>query len=155
MFTTSDTIFLVGSYTFNIALTNDDVSQLWVNPPVATFGLATAIRSTAARAGQRIHLLELPTARVDAAAEAVAYYVFLEAVTNAQKHAPHAMVRVRIHATNRALTIEVSDDGPGGADEAPGGGLEGLRERVEASGGTFRLQSSEQSGTTVAATLPL
>lgn len=126
------------------------------HPSVLTdLGLATAIRSTAARASQRIHLLELPAARVDAAAETTAYYVFLEAITNAQKHAPNAMVSVSVHATERALTIEVGDDGPGGADEAHGGGLEGLRERVEAAGGTFRLQSSEQNGTRVEAVLPL
>ena len=126
------------------------------HPTVLTdLGLATAIRSTAARASQRIHLVELPAAQVDEAAEATAYYVFLEAVTNAQKHAPNAMVSVSVRAAKRALTIEVSDDGPGGANEAPGGGLEGLRERVEAVGGTFQLQSSEQNGTRVAAELPL
>jgi signal transduction histidine kinase len=126
------------------------------HPTVLTdLGLAMAIRSTAARAGQRIHLVELPAISLDSAAEAAAYYVFLEAVTNAQKHVPHAMVSVRVHATNRTLTIEVSDDGPGGADETPGGGLEGLRERVEAVGGAFALQSNEKNGTRVVATLPL
>src|SRR5262249_41258150 len=120
------------------------------HPAVLTdLGLATAIRSTAARASQRIHLVELPTVRVDAAVEAVAYYVFLEAITNAQKHAPQALVSVRVEATRRALAIEVSDDGPGGAREALGGGLDGLRERVEAAGGMFGLQSSEGTGTTV------
>jgi signal transduction histidine kinase len=126
------------------------------HPTVLTdLGLATAIRSTAARASQRIHLVELPTEPVGAAVETTAYYVFLEAVTNAQKHAPHAMVSVRVHASERALTIEVSDDGPGGAEQSPGGGLEGLRDRVRAAGGTFHLRSSEQSGTSVAAVLPL
>jgi signal transduction histidine kinase len=126
------------------------------HPTVLTdLGLAMAIRSIAARASQRIHLVELPAAPVDVGAETTAYYVFLEAVTNAQKHAPDAMVGVRVRATRRALTIEVSDDGPGGADEEPGGGLEGLRERVEAAGGMFRLQSSEGNGTTVTAVLPL
>jgi signal transduction histidine kinase len=126
------------------------------HPTVLTdLGLATAIRSTAARAGQRIHLLELPTVSVDAAAETIAYYVFLEALTNAQKHAPNAMVSVRVHVTERELTIEVTDDGPGGANEFSGSGLAGLRERVEAGGGKFLLQSSEEIGTTVAASLPL
>ena len=94
-------------------------------------------------------------AEIEAAAETTAYYVFLEAITNAQKHAPHAMVTVRVHATTRTLTVEVSDDGPGGAAETPGGGLQGLRERVEALGGTFRVQSREGNGTKVAAVLPL
>ena len=126
------------------------------HPTVVTdLGLATAIRSTAARASQHIQLVELPAAPVDAAAETTAYYVFLEAVTNAQKHAPQATVSVRVRATRRALTIEVRDDGPGGADEALGGGLEGLRERVQAAGGMFRLQSEMGTGTRVTAVLPL
>jgi signal transduction histidine kinase len=126
------------------------------HPTVLTdLGLATAIRSTAARAGQRISLVELPAVSVDAAAETIAYYVFLEALTNAQKHAPNSMVSVHVHVTKRGLTIEVSDDGPGGAGETPGGGLEGLRDRVEAAGGTFHLQSSEGAGTSLTAVIPL
>jgi signal transduction histidine kinase len=118
-------------------------------------GLATAIRSVAARAGQRIHLIELPAKRVDPAAEETAYYVFLEAVTNAQKHAPHAIVSVRARATGHMLTIEVRDNGTGGAKESAGGGLTGLRERVEEAGGALRLRSIDGSGTTVTAVLPL
>jgi signal transduction histidine kinase len=125
------------------------------HPAVITdLGLATAIRSTAARASQRIHLVELPAAAVDPAVETTAYYVFLEAVTNAQKHAPQAMLTVRAYATKRALTIDVSDNGQGGAKEDPGGGLAGLRERVEAAGGSFRLLSGG-NGTRVTAVLPL
>ena len=41
-FSTNDTLFVVASYTFNSAATNDDVSQMWVNPPPASFGLAAA-----------------------------------------------------------------------------------------------------------------
>ena len=42
IFTTSDTVFVVGGYTFNNGSSSDDVSQLWVNPDPATFGAATA-----------------------------------------------------------------------------------------------------------------
>ena len=118
-------------------------------------GLATAVRSVAARASQNIQLLELPDVRVDEVAERTAYYVFLEAVTNAHKYAPDATIGVRVHATETLLTIEVSDNGPGGACEAPGHGLTGLRERVEDAGGAFRLESARPLGTTVTAALPL
>jgi len=40
VFTTNDTIFLVGSYKFNSGSTNDDVSQLWINPAPWSFGAA-------------------------------------------------------------------------------------------------------------------
>jgi signal transduction histidine kinase len=125
------------------------------HPAVLTdLGLATAIRSAAARTSQRILLLELPADSVAEDAEQTAYYVFLEAITNAQKHAPGAEVRVRAEAAHGVLTISVSDDGPGGAGEAPGGGLMGLRERVEEAGGMFYLQSSPGRGTTVTGVIP-
>jgi signal transduction histidine kinase len=126
------------------------------HPSVLTdLGLATAIRSTAARATQPVHVGDLATTPLDPVAEEAAFYVFLEAITNAQKHAMPAAVNVRSRATRRTFTIEVSDDGPGGAHETPGGGLRGLRDRVEAAGGTFRLESIEGNGTTVTAVLPL
>jgi signal transduction histidine kinase len=118
-------------------------------------GLATAIRSVAARASQRIHLVELPAGPVDETVEKTAYYVFLEAVTNAQKYAPDAAINVRVHTTEHTLTIEVSDNGPGGAIESPEGGLTGLRERVELAGGVFRVRSMKRLGTRVTAVLPL
>ena len=117
-------------------------------------GLVTAIRSVAARTSQRIHLVELPNAPVGEAAERTAYFVFLETVTNAQKHAPNADIEVRVHTTEHAITIEVSDNGPGGASEASGRGLAGLRERVEEAGGSFGVRSIKGVGTTVTAELP-
>jgi hypothetical protein len=40
VFSTNETIFLVASYTFNPGATNDDMAQLWINPPASTFGSA-------------------------------------------------------------------------------------------------------------------
>ena len=117
-------------------------------------GLVTAIRSVAARTSQRIQLVELPTVPLDEIVERTAYFVFLEAFTNAQKHAPDAEVQVRLHVAERGLVIEVSDDGPGGAAEAPGHGLAGLRERVEEGGGAFSMRSIRGVGTTVTAVVP-
>ena len=37
-----DTLFIVGSYTLNTGTTDDDTSALWINPPYASFGTATA-----------------------------------------------------------------------------------------------------------------
>jgi signal transduction histidine kinase len=117
-------------------------------------GLVTAIRSVAARTSQRIHLVELPDVPLDEASERTAYFVFLEAFTNAQKHAPDAEIEVRVRASERGLVIEVSDNGPGGAAEVRGRGLAGLRERVEEGGGTFGVRSIRGVGTSVTAVLP-
>ena len=51
--------------------------------------------------------------------------------------------------------IVVSDDGVGGADPRTGSGLTGLADRVEALGGTFRVESTPGSGTRLAAEIPL
>jgi signal transduction histidine kinase len=125
------------------------------HPGVLTdLGLVTAIRSAASRMSQRI-ALELPDEiTAGRRAEATAYYVFLEAVTNAQKHAPGAPIAVHVRSGGGALAISVGDEGPGGADESPGGGLAGLRERVEQAGGTFDVQSVAGRGTTVTAVIP-
>jgi signal transduction histidine kinase len=117
-------------------------------------GLVTAIRSVAARTSQRIHLAELPDVPLNEVAERTAYFVFLEAFTNAQKHAPDSEIDVRVRATERGLVIEVGDNGPGGAAEVPGRGLAGLRERVEEVGGSFGVRSIRGVGTTVTAVLP-
>ena len=130
-------------------------ARVFKRAAVLNLGLATAIRSAAARASQRI-VLELPVEiDVDGRAEETAYYVFLEAITNAQKHAPETVVGVHVRVYDTVLAISVSDEGPGGASEAPGGGLAGLRKRVEEGGGTFHVQSLAGRGTTVTAAIPL
>jgi signal transduction histidine kinase len=53
------------------------------------------------------------------------------------------------------LRLRVSDDGRGGADPSGGSGLLGLKDRVEALGGRFSLDTAPDAGTTVRAELPL
>jgi len=48
VYTINDTIFVVGSYTFNTGSTTDDLCQLWINPDPSTFGLAAAPPATLA-----------------------------------------------------------------------------------------------------------
>jgi signal transduction histidine kinase len=53
-----------------------------------------------------------------------------------------------------SLRVDVRDDGIGGATEN-GSGLQGLRDRVEAAGGSFRVESSRSGGTLVSAAIPI
>ena len=53
------------------------------------------------------------------------------------------------------LFVEVADDGVGGAVIGSGTGLRGLADRVEALGGTLRLESPPGDGTRLVAELPL
>ena len=61
---------------------------------------------------------------------------------------------VTVERMNGRLSVEVADDGCGGADPASGSGLRGLADRVEALGGRLEVRSPAGEGTTVRAELP-
>ena len=86
--------------------------------------------------------------------EVAAYYVVAEALANVQKHAGAHNVTVRATTVVGDLVVEVLDDGTGGAD-AQGSGLRGLADRVEALGGSLRLESPPGGGTRLFARIPL
>jgi signal transduction histidine kinase len=87
--------------------------------------------------------------------EAAAYFVVCEAIANAVKHAHATQIRVSAQRLNGRLMIEVEDDGVGGAHpNGSGSGLRGLLDRVEAHGGTLRIESEPGEGTRVIGELP-
>lgn len=98
--------------------------------------------------------VDLPVARRDRAAEAAAYFVVAEAITNVTKHAQAS--RASVHVTQRSgeLKVVVEDDGHGGATLVPEGGLAGLSARVAASDGTLRVTSPRGGPTRVEAVIP-
>ncbi|NUT57044.1 MAG: sensor histidine kinase, partial [Thermoleophilia bacterium] len=63
-------------------------------------------------------------------------------------------VRVRVAAGDGYTTVEIADDGVGGADFEGGSGLRGLADRVAALGGSLDLESEPGCGTTLRAELP-
>jgi signal transduction histidine kinase len=86
--------------------------------------------------------------------ETAAYFVIAESLTNAAKYAgPGATAHVSIRDGSDRLTLEIADDGHGGADPA-GNGLTGLRHRVEALDGTLTVASAQGHGTVIRAVLP-
>jgi signal transduction histidine kinase len=142
----------------NLLLAIDQLRELahGIHPTILTdLGLAEAIRSLTDGSPVAIRVLELPSGRLDPTAEATAYYVVAEALTNAQRHARSEQITIRVLESGRFLRIEVGDDGVGGADERLGSGLQGLRDRVEAVGGTLRVASAPGRGTLVRADIPL
>jgi PAS domain S-box-containing protein len=88
------------------------------------------------------------------AVEVAAYYVASEALTNVAKHARASVVHVDVTTNDQTLRLLVRDDGAGGASLGEGSGLVGLRDRVEALGGTIKVDSSAGKGTCVVVTLP-
>jgi signal transduction histidine kinase len=125
-----------------------------IAPPVlADRGLEAAVRSLADRTGASVAVSGELARRPVPSVETAAYFVVAESLTNAAKHAPGASVEVRLDERGGDLFVEVTDFGPGGADPS-GGGLTGLRQRVEALDGRLAVTSPEGVGTQVEAVLP-
>jgi signal transduction histidine kinase len=118
-------------------------------------GLEPALHSLAKRAPFPVEIVGVPPLRLDEGVEAAVYYVVAESLTNAAKHAGASAGRVQISGTREEVTVEIRDNGSGGASLARGAGLLGLADRIEALGGHFDLQSPRGGGTVVRATLPL
>jgi len=126
-----------------------------IHPSVLTDrGLGAALETLAGRSPLPVELDEVPTDRLPAPVEATAYFVVAEALTNAAKHARASHVRVGVRVVDGAATVELRDDGAGGADGAAGTGLRGLTDRVSALGGRLEVESPPGGGTAVRAHLP-
>lgn len=106
--------------------------------------------------------VEIPA--LSAATQAVVSRVVQEALSNVVRHsdASSCSVTAEVDAGATAgsdrgiLTVRVDDNGTGlPAHQAPGAGLTGMRERVEAIGGTLSVSGLPQGGTRVLARLPL
>jgi signal transduction histidine kinase len=118
-------------------------------------GLTPALKRLVARSPLRVNLDLRTNQRFPEPVEVTAYYVVSESLTNAAKYADTPVIDVAVTADGGALRVEVRDDGRGGADPAQGSGLLGLRDRVEAIGGTMCLTSPPGTGTSLRVELPL
>jgi len=91
--------------------------------------------------------------------EDTAYRVVQEGLTNAMKHAPGAGVHVRVAALGELLEVEVRNEAHGAPSTltatGSGLGLTGMRERIEASGGTLDAGPEPGGGWALRAKLPL
>ena len=146
----------LGRLTDVLTETLDELRDLarGVHPAVLVeAGLGSALDGLARRSALPVQLDVQVDGRLPAECEATAYYVVCEAFANAVKHASASAVEIRVEAVEGTLTVQVSDDGVGGADSR-GSGLTGIRDRVEAVGGTLAVHSPPGSGTVLTARLP-
>ncbi len=137
---------------------NDELRELarGIHPVIlSTGGLAPALKGIARRSPIPV-VLDLQTHdRLPERIEVTAYYVASEALTNAAKHSQASAVHVTVTETDGDVRLSISDDGVGGADLAGGSGLIGLKDRVEAAGGTLTVQSPPGEGTHLTVDLPV
>ena len=126
-----------------------------IHPAVLTDrGLDAALSSLAARSPVPVHLDVRVDRRPPASAEATAYFIVAEALTNAARHAHASRVDVLVRLQGDTLAVRVEDDGVGGATAADGGGLAGLADRASSVEGTLAVTSPPGGPTVVAAELP-
>jgi PAS domain S-box-containing protein len=119
-------------------------------------GLEHALSSLAHRATVPVELrVALPAERLPISVEAAAYFTVCEALTNIAKYAHASRAWVDVERRDGHLDIEVGDDGVGGTDFDSGSGLQGLRDRVAAVGGTLEMASRSGAGTVLRAQLPI
>jgi signal transduction histidine kinase len=94
------------------------------------------------------------------AVEAAAYFAAAEALANVVKHANASHCELVVGVDGEGLSVVMRDDGSGGVRIAPGGGLDGLKDRLGALGGTLWVHSDpctehpSATGSTLTAVIP-
>jgi signal transduction histidine kinase len=118
-------------------------------------GLRQALKALARRSAVPVELDLRAGRRLPGPVEVAAYYAVSEALANAAKHAHASVVHVELGTHDGILQLAVRDDGIGGADPDQGSGLVGLRDRIEALGGTLGVTSPAGGGTMLLIEIPV
>jgi signal transduction histidine kinase len=127
-------------------------------------GLLPALRSLAEKLSRRnqlsISVVGNNHFRMPGSIESAVYRCAQEALNNVVKHARARHVRIRVRCGSRGVSCIVQDDGVGLSrplrrEENTGLGLIGIRERLNALGGSFRIVSRPGRGTTFLLVVPL
>ncbi|MFE4967569.1 sensor histidine kinase [Streptomyces sp. NPDC056660] len=116
-------------------------------------GIAAALEPVAERLGIRVHL-HATRQRFPRDVESTMYFALCEALSNAVKHAHATEIRINVTSDTTHVTGIVHDNGTGGAQASPGGGLTGITDRVGAIRGRIELSSPPGAGTTLKVVLP-
>ena len=147
----------LGRVAAGLTSTLDDLREYarGIHPAILTErGLVPALRALTRRSPVPIALDLRAAERLPERIEITAYYVISEALTSVAQHANATAARVTVETAGGVVRLSVSDDGAGGADPARSSGVVGVRDRVEAIGGTLIVQSRPGEGTRLAAELP-
>lgn len=115
--------------------------------PLVERGVVSAIRSLSGRLPVPIEVrVTGEPRRLAAEIESTVYFVVLEAITNAVKHARCTAITIELELAADRVTAQVADDGIGGATVGAGSGLVGVRDRLAAFGGTLEVTSGAGVG---------
>lgn len=155
--TRGETALLLEVVGGEITATTREITDLVAGVPPTELGggrLHTALEHLAARSSKPASLTIGADTDAGVDEETALYYVCLEALANAIKHAQASQVNISLTRNGTAVVMTVSDDGTGGADPA-GSGLQGLSDRLATVSGRLQVQSAPGAGTIVTATISL
>jgi len=126
-------------------------------PLLASDGLGAALRAHAGRLTVPVELELDGVPRQPREVESAIYFCCLEALQNVAKYAEASRVRVRVWTGDSSLAFKVEDDGRGfdPATAVRSSGLQNMRDRLEALGGSLEVRSTVGTGTTVQGRTPL
>ncbi len=122
---------------------------------LGTAGLTAALHDLAARSSLPTDVTAARDLTAGTHVDATVYFVCAEGLANAARHSKATSVRLEVAVAQETMIATIADDGAGGADLAAGTGIRGLRDRVEALGGTLVLSSEPGMGTRLTATIPV
>ncbi len=126
-----------------------------LHPTVLTEqGLEAALETLADRCPIPVKLSVVLDDRLSREIEATTYFLVSEALTNAARHSDARVASVCVAKADAGLSVEVADDGRGGAICTDGGGLQGVADRLAALGARLRLDSPVGGGTRISTVLP-
>lgn len=118
-------------------------------------GLDAALSALAGRSPIPVALDVRIDGRYSRDAETAVYFAIAESLTNAAKHSRGSECRVTVRVRDgRTLWARIEDNGLGGAIVIPGGGLDGIGNRVLAAGGSLRLDSPIGGPTSLEVSVP-
>ncbi|TCO19721.1 GAF domain-containing protein [Kribbella steppae] len=148
----------IGRVADDLTAVLDELRELshGVHPAVLSKGgLGPALRALAGRSPVPVEVVNHAKGRYPPEVEVAVYYVVAEALTNTAKHADASRVDVTLEELDSTLRLHVGDDGIGGVQPDRGSGLVGLRDRVDALGGTMDVTSPVGHGTAITISLPI
>ena len=126
-------------------------------PLLASDGLGAALRAHAGRLTVPVELELDGVPRQPREVESAIYFCCLEALQNVAKYAEASRVKLRVWTSEATMAFRVEDDGKGfePATVVRSSGLQNMRDRLEALGGSLDVRSTVGTGTTVQGRVPL
>jgi signal transduction histidine kinase len=117
-------------------------------------GLDAALSAQAAKSPIHVDVDVTLDQRPPAAVETTAYFIVGETLTNIAKHAGATEAGVKVWRSDETIVVEITDNGHGGAEIRPGGGLAGLADRAATIDGVITVVSPQGGPTVIRADLP-